>query len=159
VAVWDRLTTLIAGGALSRSAGTALDAAFETTRQQARGARAVRVLDPGTAAELRARETTGDVDGIDLQGVDLEDDAQRGALGHNRFDLLTELARTQPGVGELFALRRRGIGTDDHLGLRTRSSASTCGGTATPPRRSRTSKACCTSGSTPRRRPPRSTVA
>jgi hypothetical protein len=117
VAIWDRLTTLIAGGALSRSAGTALDAAFETTRQQARGARAVRVLEPGMAAELRARETTSDVSGIDLQGVNLEDDAQRGAVGHNRFDLLTELARTQPGISELFALRRRGIGSDDHVGI------------------------------------------
>jgi hypothetical protein len=117
VAIWDRLTTLIAGGALSRSAGTALDAAFETTRQQARGARAVRVLDPGIAAELRARQPEGDTDGIDLQGVNLEDDAQRGALGKNRFDLLTELARTQPGIAELFALRRRGIGSDDKVGI------------------------------------------
>jgi hypothetical protein len=117
VAPWDRLTTLIAGGALSRSAGTALDAAFETTRQQARGARAVRVLEPGIAAELRARETTSDVQGIDLQGVDLDDDAKRGALGRNRFDLLTELARTVPGTGELFALRRRGIGTADKEGI------------------------------------------
>jgi hypothetical protein len=117
VAVWDRLTALIAGGALSRSAGTALDPVFETTRQRAQHERAVKVLDPATAAELRAKETTTEVEGIDLQGVNLQDDSQRHGIGTNRFDLLTELARTYPGVGDLLNLVQRGQGGPDYRGI------------------------------------------
>jgi hypothetical protein len=117
VAIWDRLTALIAGGALSRSAGTALDPVFETTRQRAQHERAVKVLDPATAAELRAKETTTEVDGIDLQGIDLQDDAQRHGVGTNRFDVLTELARTYPGVAQLLTLVQRADGGPDYRGI------------------------------------------
>jgi hypothetical protein len=117
VAIWDRLTALIAGGALSRSAGTALDPVFETTRQRAQHERAVKVLDPSTAAELRAKETTTDVTGIDLQGIDLQDDAQRHGVGTNRFDVLTELARSYPGVAQLLTLVQRADGGSDYRGI------------------------------------------
>src|SRR5262249_26851313 len=117
MAIWNRLTALIAGGALSRSAGTALDPVFETTRQRAQHERAVKVLDPSIAAELRAKETTADVTGIDLQGIDLQDDAQRHGVGTNRFDVLTELARTYPGVAQLLTLVQRADGGPDYRGI------------------------------------------
>jgi len=117
VAVWDRVVALFAGGALTRSAGAALDPVFETTKQRSRHERAVRVLDSLTAATLRARETTSAVEGIDLEGVDLQDDAQRNAVGIHRFNLLTELARTYPGVGELLTLVQRSDGGPDYRGI------------------------------------------
>src|SRR5262249_298856 len=120
MAIWNRLTSFLAGGALSRAAGDALDPVFETTRQQAWSERAVRVLDPAAAAELTAREVTpegGPGEGIDNQGVSFRDDAKRHGIGVNRFDLLTELAREEPSEAEWRQLRRRGVITDDQVGV------------------------------------------
>src|SRR5262249_17216546 len=117
MAIWNRLTALIAGGALSRSAGTALDPVFETTRQKAWHERALKVLNPGLAAQLRPKETTNEVECIDLQRVNLHDDAARQGVGTYRFDLLAELARTLPGVSELLTLVQRTDGGKDYRGI------------------------------------------
>lgn len=90
---------------------------FEVLGQTAWKNEPHRVLDPGTAAELRARESVDTAQGIDNEGVSYADDAARRGVGSHRFNLLTELARTNPDVGNLFALRRRGIGGVEGEGI------------------------------------------
>ena len=107
MAIWNRLTSLVAGGAVARAAADAAAPEFEVLKQTANRNAPYKVLDPATAAGLRARQPEDGVPGIDQQGVNYADDAARGQVGPNRFDLLTELARTMPGVAQLIALRRR----------------------------------------------------
>lgn len=117
MAIWNRITAFVTGGAVATAAADALKPEFEVLQQTAWANEPHKVLPPGTAAELRARQTQAGTPGIDLQGVNLADDAARSGVGSNRFDLLTELARTWPGVGELIRLRRRGIATDNANGI------------------------------------------
>jgi hypothetical protein len=106
VAIWSRITALVTGGAVATAAADAMRPEFEVLGQTAWANEPHRVLDPGTAAELRARESVDAEKGIDNEGVDYVDDAARRGVGSHRFDLMTELARTNPDVGNLFALRR-----------------------------------------------------
>jgi hypothetical protein len=117
VAIWSRLTAFVTGGAVATAAADAMRPEFEVLGQTAWKNEPHRVLEPGAAAELRARESVDAEKGIDNEGVDYVDDAARRGIGSHRFDLLTELARTNPDVGNLFALRRRGIGGVEGEGI------------------------------------------
>lgn len=117
MAIWNRITALVTGGAVATAAADAMRPEFEVLTQSAWRNEPHRVLDATTAAELRARETTTDVPGIDLEGVELADDAARSGVGSHRFNLLTELARTEPAVAQLLALRRRAIATGETEGI------------------------------------------
>ena len=107
MAIWNRLTAFVTGGAVATAAADAMAPEFEVLKQTAWSNEPHKVLDAATAARVRARETVPGTPGIDSQGVNLEDDAARTGTGSNRFDLLTELARTMPGVAQLIDLRRR----------------------------------------------------
>ena len=96
MAIWNRLTAFVTGGAVATAAADAMAPEFEVLKQTAWSNEPHKVLSPGEAAELRARETTTDVPGIDLEGVSLTDDASRTGIGSHRFNLLTELARRCP---------------------------------------------------------------
>jgi hypothetical protein len=119
--VFDRGLWMVAGVAIGGAAEDVLRPILEPAAQTAWANRPFKVLDPGTAAMLRARNHQPGYGGIDLQGVDLTDDARRGGLGTARFYLETEAARTWPGVAQLVNLRRRrlafggdsGIGQDE----------------------------------------------
>ena len=117
MAIWNRITALVTGGAVATAVADAMKPEFEVLMQTAWANEPHKVLEPGTAAELRARETVDGAAGIDLEGVNLPDDAARRGVGSRRFDLMTELARTNPDVARLYALRRRGIGTNDAEGI------------------------------------------
>jgi hypothetical protein len=117
VAFWNRITALVTGGAAATAVADALKPEFEVLMQTAWANEPHKVLEPGTAAELRARESVDAEKGIDNEGVDYVNDSARRGVGSHRFDLMTELARTNPGVSELFTLRRRGIGTGDKAGI------------------------------------------
>lgn len=84
-------------GAASRDA---IDPVLEITKQQAWARRALRVLPIGAAAEAAAR-------GID-RGVDLADEAADQGVPAGRFGVLTDLARSYPGLPDLLTLWRRG---------------------------------------------------
>jgi hypothetical protein len=66
-------------------------------------------LRPEDAAAARAREPVGDLPGLPLGGVDPSHEALYGGLQQGRFDVLTELQREHPSVGELLDLRRRNL--------------------------------------------------
>ncbi len=117
MAIWNRLTAFITGGAVATAAADALAPEYEVLKQTAWSNEPHKVLSPSEAAQLRVREELPGVPGIDLQGVDLANDAARSGTGRNRFDLLTELVRAHPGSGELIRLRRRGIASKDTEGI------------------------------------------
>jgi hypothetical protein len=121
--IFDRGLWVIAGIGIAGAAEDALKPILEPARQNSWANRPWKVLDPAVAAQVRARQALTDelAAGIDLEGVDLADDALRNGIGSHRFHLLTELNRTWPGVSQLIDLRRRrlafggtaGIGRDD----------------------------------------------
>lgn len=122
MAIWDRLTAGIAGLGIGAAAEDAISPVLETTKQRARGERAVRVVDPTTAAAAAAREfDNGDVfESLGPDGgiigrstwgqstVDFEDDAKRTGVGHARYNLLRRLGQTMPPYPEALRLWRRG---------------------------------------------------
>lgn len=122
MAIWDRLTAGIAGLGIGAAAEDAISPVLETTKQRARGERAVRVVDPTTAAAAAAREfdngdvfeslgPNGNVIGRSTWGqstVDFADDAKRTGVGQARFNLLRRLGQTMPPYPEALKLWRRG---------------------------------------------------
>lgn len=74
-------------------------------------------LDARDAAALRARQTALGEPGIASGGVDPSHEALYGGLRQARFDVLTELARIEPGDGPWTRLRRRGVITGDKIGV------------------------------------------
>jgi hypothetical protein len=99
VAIFDRLFGLIAGGALARASGRAIDPTLETAAQKAWGQRAVKVLTAHDAA-------LADVKGFPSP-VDFADDAKRQGVGAARYDALKHLLYTFPGPGALDDLTNR----------------------------------------------------
>jgi hypothetical protein len=93
VAFWNRITSLIAGGAVARAAADAATPVLEPVRQHAWSKNQLRVLDPGTAAELVAQAI------IDLPSAEAE--AANNGIGSNRLHALYLLAQTVPSIGEL----------------------------------------------------------
>jgi hypothetical protein len=100
MAVWSKVQALLVGGTLGRAAAKVVDPALTPAEQNAKARRPYAVLTPETAAAASVR-------GI-ATGVDLEDDARRGAVGTARFRLLQQLAREYPGFPEVLTLLRRG---------------------------------------------------
>lgn len=98
--VWTRVTSLITGAAIGGAAGDSVAPVLEAVKQHANAQRAIRVLDPGTAAELAAEHYSSK--------INLRDDAKRGGLGTARFDALVELESRAPGTAEALMLWRRG---------------------------------------------------
>lgn len=98
-----------AGVAIGTATANVVEPALQELANAAQEQYPHRPLDPRDAAELRAREATGDIAGIDLGGVDPSREALYNGLRQARFDALTELAREHPSVGELLELRRRNL--------------------------------------------------
>jgi hypothetical protein len=115
--VFDRGLWMVAGVAIGGAAEDVLRPILEPAAQTAWANRPFKVLDAGTAAMIRARNAQPGYGGIDLQGVDLTDDARRGGLGTARFYLETEAARTWPGVAQLINLRRRRLAFGGEAGI------------------------------------------
>src|SRR6267142_475218 len=113
----DRGLWVVAGVAIGGAGEVAIKPILEPAAQNAWARRPYKVLDPATAALVRARNAQPGYGGIDLQGVDLTDDARRGGLGTARFYLETEAARTWPGVAQLVNLRRRRLAFGDTAGI------------------------------------------
>lgn len=93
MAFWDRVTALIAGGAVARAASDAATPVLEPVRQHAWSRNQLRVLDPATAAELVAQGI------IELPAA--HDEASRNGIGENRLNALYLLSQTVPSIGEL----------------------------------------------------------
>ncbi len=115
--VFDRGLWVVAGIAIAGAAEDVLRPVLEPAAQTAWANRPFKVLDPATAAQIRARNEQAGYGGIPLQGVDLTDDARRNGLGTARFYLETEAARTWPGVAQLINLRRRRLAFGGSSGI------------------------------------------
>jgi hypothetical protein len=74
-------------------------------------------LEAEDAAAARAREPVGDIPGLPLGGVDPSHEALYSGMQQGRFDVLTELQREHPSVGELLDLRRRNMALGDGHGI------------------------------------------
>jgi hypothetical protein len=97
--IWSRITGGIVALGVGAAARDAIDPVLEVEKQQAWARRALRVLDPGTAAAAEARS-------IDF-GVNYADDAKRQGIGRARYRTLAQLARHYPGLSEVLTLLRR----------------------------------------------------
>ena len=118
---WDRLTSFITGGAVSRSLGPSLDAQFEPARQNAWMRRRYRVLRMAEAAQARARYARYNLDfrstsrapggaassSWGATAVLLDDDAAREGFSPERYNLLTRMAQRVPGGATALTLLRR----------------------------------------------------
>jgi hypothetical protein len=109
--VFDRGLWVVAGIAIAGASEDAIKPILEPAGQNAWARRPWKVLDPATAAQVRARNALDDEPsaGIPLSGIDLVDDARRTGMGTARFGVMTELARTWPGLAQLIDLRRRNL--------------------------------------------------
>jgi hypothetical protein len=107
VAIWNRLTAFITGGAVATAASDAIAPELEPLKQTAWRNAPHRVLDPSRAAEVYVKQIP--------TPVDLQDDAARSGTGSARFAAMIELAKKYPGASELLELWRRGIIKQDEL--------------------------------------------
>lgn len=101
MAIWDRLSSFIFGGAVATAASDGVRPVLEPVRQHAWQQNPLKVLAPGEAAELV-------VQGLVSLKI-AEEEASREGVGPNRLAALVELAYRVPGVAELMSLWRRGI--------------------------------------------------
>jgi hypothetical protein len=99
VAIWNRLTAFVTGGAVATAAADALAPELEPLKQTAWRNAPYRVVGPHEAAAANLKQIATE--------VNLKDDAARGGIGTHRFDLLKELQREFPGASELLELWRR----------------------------------------------------
>ena len=99
MAFWNRITSLIAGGAVARAASDAATPVLEPVKQHAWQQNQLRVLDPGTAAELVAQAI------IDLPAA--IEEASRSGIGENRLRALYLLSQTVPGFETLLRALNR----------------------------------------------------
>lgn len=105
MAIWGRVQAFLTGAAVSRASSDAVGPVMEPVRQRSSQRNAVRVLDPGTVAELIARLIVDEGEG--------QAEAQRSAINANRLQALTLLAQTWPGPGELDKLTNRELITTE----------------------------------------------
>ena len=99
MAIWDRLTALIAGGAVARGAADAVTPVLEPVRQTAWSKNRQRVLGVDTVAALVAQAL------ISHDEADAE--VARDGFSTGRLDALTALLQTAPGIGELTRILNR----------------------------------------------------
>jgi hypothetical protein len=96
-----RLQTFLFGAAIGRAASDSATPVLEPVRQHAWQKNQVKVLDPATAAEARAK-------GV-ISEADAEDDASRSGVGVERFGVLLRLAQSFPGMADLDKMSNRGL--------------------------------------------------
>lgn len=99
MAVWSRIASFVTGGAVARAASDGVSPVLEPVRQHAWQRNRLRVLDPGSAARLRAQGL------IDDDAA--HEEASRSGLNANRTDALVQMLQTAPGRAELAALLNR----------------------------------------------------
>ena len=99
MAVWSRLTSFFAGGAVARASSDAVSPVLEPVRQHAWQRNPLRVLDANQAAQLVAS--------AGWKITDAEDEASRNGYGASRVAALVYLAQVAPGVAEALTLYRR----------------------------------------------------
>jgi hypothetical protein len=99
VAVWNRLTVFITGGAVTRAASDAVSPVLEPVRQHAFQKNQLRVLDPMSAARLRAQGHITDGEATD--------EAARSGIGQNRLEALVAMIQAAPSLGELDRMANR----------------------------------------------------
>jgi len=116
-AVWDRGIWVIAGLAIGGAAEDAIKPILEPAKQNAWAARPFKVLDPATAAAIRARNELEPGIGINTFDVDLADDTKRDGYGSKRAFFYQELARNWPGIATLINLRRRNLAFGGDSGI------------------------------------------
>lgn len=105
-AIWGRLQSFLTGAAISRASSDAVSPVMEPVRQRSNQRNKVRVLDPGTLAELVTRRW------LDEQTA--EDESARSGINASRLHALEVLAQAYPGLGELDRLTNRNlIGNDE----------------------------------------------
>ena len=99
MAFWGRVQAFLTGAAVSRASSDAVGPVMEPVRQRSSQRNAVRVIDPGTLAELIAKLIVDEPEG--------QAESLRSGVNENRLRALTELAQTWPGLGELDKLTNR----------------------------------------------------
>lgn len=109
MSVWGRVQAFLTGAAVSRASSDAVGPVMEPVRQRSNQRNAVRVLDPGTIAELIAQ--------LILDTDEGNAEALRSGVNPNRLQALTLLAQAVPGIGEARTLRRRQKGADRQITL------------------------------------------
>jgi hypothetical protein len=100
VAVWNRLNSLIFGGAIGAAARTAIEPQIEPARQLAWKNNKTRILELEPLAELVAEGA--------LDEADVEDWVARNGYDVSSLRALTEIALRAPDLGLLMRARRRG---------------------------------------------------
>lgn len=99
MAIWSRLTSFIAGGAVARAGSDAVTPVLEPVRQHAWQKNQLRVLDPNTAARLVAQGLWKLTEAVD--------ESSRSGYEQTRVEALAYLALAAPGVAEALTLYRR----------------------------------------------------
>jgi hypothetical protein len=99
MAVWTRLASFITGGAVARASSEGVSPVLEPVRQHAWQRNQVRVLDPESAARLRAQ-------GL-IQTDDATEEASRSGVSPNRLAALVAMLQTAPGMADLNQMLNR----------------------------------------------------
>src|SRR5512146_1911671 len=99
MAFWNRITSLIAGGAVATAASDGVRPVLEPVRQHAWTRNRQRVLDVGTTAQLVAQAIIGE--------GEADDEAARNGYSLNRLQALVHLAQTMPGQADLDRMLNR----------------------------------------------------
>lgn len=99
MALWSRLTSFLAGGAVARASSDSVTPVLEPVRQHAWQKNQLRVLDANQAAQLVASGG--------WNSADATDEASRSGFNANRLNALIYLAQVAPSVAEGLTLYRR----------------------------------------------------
>lgn len=106
LSIWNRLESLVFGGAIAGAFSRAVEPILEPVRQKAWQRNQVRILGATTAAELAARGFA--------KLADVTDEAARSGIDANRLQALYDLAQEYPGLADVDKLtNRKLIGPDD----------------------------------------------
>lgn len=97
--IWSRLQSLVFGGAIGAAFSRGMEAVLEPVRQKAWEQNQVRILGPGTLAELAAKGFS--------KLSDLDNEAARNGYNANRLQALYALAQSYPGLADLDKLSNR----------------------------------------------------
>lgn len=103
--IWGRVQAFLTGAAISRASSDAVGPVMEPVRQRSNQKNAVRVIDPGTVAELLAKRW--------IDSTEAEEEAKRSGVNSSRVNALSALAQAWPGLGSLDQLTNRKLISDD----------------------------------------------